>query len=60
MAESIGLLEEVHNPFPFLILLQVNWCYPNHDVIKFNCDAAVGGSFSCITVVAKNWRGEVV
>ena len=36
------------------------WCFPNHGVIKFNCDAAVGGSFSCIVVVARNWRGEVV
>uniref|UniRef100_A0A2N9GPX3 Reverse transcriptase zinc-binding domain-containing protein n=1 Tax=Fagus sylvatica TaxID=28930 RepID=A0A2N9GPX3_FAGSY len=36
------------------------WCFPNHGVIKFNCNAAVGGSFSCIAVVARNWRGEVV
>ena len=38
----------------------IGWCFPNHGVIKFNCDAAVGGSFSCIAVVARNWRGEVV
>uniref|UniRef100_A0A2N9H3R0 Uncharacterized protein n=1 Tax=Fagus sylvatica TaxID=28930 RepID=A0A2N9H3R0_FAGSY len=36
------------------------WCFPNHGVIKFNCNAAVGGGFSCIAMVARNWRGEVV
>ena len=46
--------------YNLLFITCIGWCFPNHGVIKFNCDAAVGGSFSCIAVVARNWREEVV
>jgi hypothetical protein len=40
--------------------VQAMWIYPIPDYIKFNTNAAVELSSSSITVVAKNWRGEVV
>ena len=36
------------------------WVRPEFGVIKINCDAAVGPRFSSLTVVAKDWRGNLV
>ena len=36
------------------------WEKPGRGVIKLNCDAAVGMEFSCVAVVARDWRGELV
>jgi hypothetical protein len=37
-----------------------SWEKPSRGVIKLNCDAAVGMDFSCVVVVARDWRGELV
>ncbi len=36
------------------------WLVPLPRTLKFNCDAAVGLSYSSIAVVARDWRGKVV
>ena len=36
------------------------WQVPPSRCLKFNCDAAVGPSFSSITLFARDWRGKVV
>uniref|UniRef100_A0A2N9IIA7 Reverse transcriptase zinc-binding domain-containing protein n=1 Tax=Fagus sylvatica TaxID=28930 RepID=A0A2N9IIA7_FAGSY len=36
------------------------WNRPRQGCIKFNWDAAIGKTCSCIAVVARDWRGEVV
>ena len=36
------------------------WACPHHEVIKINCDAAVGSDKSFIAIVARDWRGELV
>lgn len=35
------------------------WLVPYHNSLKLNCDAAVGENFSCIAVVAGDWKGEL-
>ncbi|KAL0010997.1 hypothetical protein SO802_006105 [Lithocarpus litseifolius] len=36
------------------------WCCPNQGMVKLNCDAAVGDLSSCIAIVARDWRGNLV
>ena len=36
------------------------WLVPFHNSLKLNCDAAVGENFSCIAVVARDWKGKLM
>ena len=36
------------------------WCCPSQGMLKLNCDAAVGDLSSCIAVVTRDWRGQLV